>query len=404
MNKQLPPQRTSILWGRTLGLASVQGATSLLWVTYSLYLPKLLSQVGLPPWVAIVFLVLEGFIAVVLEPIAGQLSDQLKFKMSTRYPFVVAAGIAAALIFLALPTIAQKQSASSIALEAFPIVGWLFGAAIMAWAITMSLFRSPILALLGKCAPTQDLPKAASVLVIFSTLVGAVGTLWGSALKQLPPVTLFVISSLALLTAGFVLERVYPQSRWATPTLQQERIIPSKLPIRALSTLVLMGFILTFAIAQFKGVVSPTSAKLPGFLWFLTLHLVSLVPCADLAKAVGNSRLMGFAGIVIAVTLTGMIQIPPAAAHLSIFALLGLAFSPVVNGIFPWILSRVPEIHAGLGIGLFFSGASLAGATSALLSQTPLFLDLRLGLAAGAFFCASLMVLNSQTILPGSAR
>lgn len=398
-------QRTTILWAKALGLAGVQGAVSLLWVTYNLYLPKLLGQVGLPAWAAVVFLVLEGLLAVVLEPLSGQVSDQLKFKMSTRYPFVVAAGISAVVLFVGLPVIAHSRSAGIAILgeAASPLLGWLFGAVIMAWAITMSLFRSPILALLGKCAPTQDLPKAASVLMIFSTLIGAAGTLWGAALKQWDPINLFILSSLALLVAGLLLQQVYPQSQWAIKSRQPDSALPTELPMRGFALLVVTGFILTFAIAQFKGVVNPKIISLPGFLTFLTLHLLSLFPSAYLAKAVGNSRLMGFAGVAIAVALTGLLRLSPESVSLPICALLGMAFSPIVNGMFPWILSRVPESHAGLGVGLFFSGAGLAGGASALLGLAMPSLELRMGLAAGAFLLTSLVVLGSRAVESASS-
>jgi len=70
-----------IRWLQVWSLASVQGAISLTWIVYRVYLPKFIEQVfAYPPNQAQQFaellLVIETAIAVIVEPLFGGLSDR----------------------------------------------------------------------------------------------------------------------------------------------------------------------------------------------------------------------------------------------------------------------------------------------------------------------------------------
>ncbi|WP_219904345.1 hypothetical protein [Stenomitos frigidus] len=64
-----------VLWAQVMGLAAVQGAITLTWVVYNLYLPQLLGQLGLPQTIGVSLLIVESLLAIVLEPLMGSGSD-----------------------------------------------------------------------------------------------------------------------------------------------------------------------------------------------------------------------------------------------------------------------------------------------------------------------------------------
>lgn len=66
----------SASWYKIIGLATLQGAITLTWLIYNIYLPKLLIGFGFAPALAVTLLIVENAIAVILEPLFGSLSDR----------------------------------------------------------------------------------------------------------------------------------------------------------------------------------------------------------------------------------------------------------------------------------------------------------------------------------------
>jgi Na+/melibiose symporter-like transporter len=130
-------------------MALMQGAIVLCWIVYRLYIPDLLGQFGFPKDSSVVILAIEGFLAVLIEPLFGSLSDRQKTLWGLRGPFVtIGVLIAAALLFLLPSIVLLGDPASSIR--------WLFVALVILWAMAMAMFRSPMLARLGEFACQRD--------------------------------------------------------------------------------------------------------------------------------------------------------------------------------------------------------------------------------------------------------
>ncbi|MEM9157311.1 MAG: MFS transporter, partial [Cyanobacteria bacterium P01_F01_bin.33] len=92
-----------ILWVQVWGLAAIQGAISLTWVIYNLYLPGLLQQLGFAASVAAALLLIENILAAVMEPLMGSLSDRVQRFVTTSFPFITAGMVAASICFLVIP-------------------------------------------------------------------------------------------------------------------------------------------------------------------------------------------------------------------------------------------------------------------------------------------------------------
>ncbi|MEN9217024.1 MAG: hypothetical protein Q6K90_06850, partial [Gloeomargarita sp. HHBFW_bins_162] len=78
-----------VLWLQVWALALMQGAITLAWVFYQLYLPSLLTELGVAASVATVILVVENGLSTLVEPLVGSCSDQTQRWLGTRFPWIV---------------------------------------------------------------------------------------------------------------------------------------------------------------------------------------------------------------------------------------------------------------------------------------------------------------------------
>ncbi len=388
------PRSTPILWAQVGGLALVQGAITLSWVIYNLYLVDLLTSLGFPqPWAA-GLLVIENLLAVVMEPLMGTLSDHRQHWVGTRFPLVALGMILSAGLFFLIPTaLLWGQNA---------VLRWLLPLLLLAWALAMTVFRSPALSLLGRYAFRRQLPQAASVLTLVGGLAGAMGPFSSQWILSLGPGVAFAAGSVVLLGAMMAL-------RWAGPnqtvlpadgdtdkadSLPHDRSdpatnhtapdpatnhadpnpitdpLPPASPNLSTPKLALvfgagmgvsLGFRLmmtTFPVVLKQQVPNANVSTTMGLI-FLALALTAL-PAGALATRLGNRRAM-IAGLAFLTLLAaGMLTVQSAGAALAVAILFGGAFSLVANGTIPFALGMVPPTKAGLGTGMYFSGGALA--------------------------------------------
>ncbi|MEM9808419.1 MAG: MFS transporter, partial [Cyanobacteria bacterium P01_D01_bin.56] len=286
-------RNTQILWAQVGGLAAVQGAITLLWVIYNLYLGDLLSRLGFPPALAAGLLVVENLLAMVMEPLMGSLSDRLQRQIGTRFPLVSLGAILTASSFICLPAIALAGLEST--------VRWLLPAMMVAWALAMTVFRSPALSLLGRYAFGTRLPQAASILTLVGGVAGAMGPLASQVLLGWGPFVTFAMGSGVLLVATVALRACDPAQAVITEEARpaQGAIAPPPLAWQRLALVfgagvgVTLGFrilMLLFSSILNNQVPDASSSIVLGSI-FISLAITAL-PAGTLATRLGNRRTM----------------------------------------------------------------------------------------------------------------
>ncbi|MEM9266989.1 MAG: MFS transporter [Cyanobacteria bacterium P01_F01_bin.13] len=344
-----------ILWLQVLGLAAVQGAISLTWVIYNLYLKDLLLAFGFSAGLATLLLIIENAMGALMEPLMGSFSDQRQHWVGSRFPQIALGMILSAFCFLGIPLVVVVGGVSLKAL--LPV-------ALVAWALAMTVFRSPALSLLGRYAFEADLPQAASVLTMVGGVTGAMAPLASDFILGLGPMAAFSIGTVVLLLAALVLRQVNPAktvSSSPSSTGANAQMQWANLPwIFATGASVALG--LRLLLQSFPKAVAGTGFAQPKLIMvalFVTVA-VSALPCGQLATKLGNRRamLIGFAGMVLATGVTTVMGTAGVAVLVAIA--IGIAFSLVANGTLPYALSMVPPSKAGLGTGLYFSGGAAA--------------------------------------------
>jgi Na+/melibiose symporter-like transporter len=385
-------------WQPVLAMALMQGAIVLCWIVYRMYIPDLLGQFGFPKDSSVIILAIEGFLAVLIEPLFGSLSDRQKTLWGLRGPFVtIGVLIAAALLFL-LPSIVLLGNPASA-------IRWLFIALVILWAMAMAMFRSPMLARLGEFACQQDWPYAASILTLVGTLAG---TLALPAAKQvvkgLGAGPAFAISSIILLLSATLLNRSQAtQVRLPAVMAEQQQPMAKNLVLVGLTgSMITMGVILT---QQLIGLVGKEQTPVLMTL-FLVIQLVTVLPIGLAAKRWGNLQTM--IGGLISLVIGFLLLMFPGIQAVAVL-LLGVGMSCVGVGIIPFALSMVPLSRGGLGIGCYFGGAALAGALfnvyMSVARQLPLFPGWVVGLfslvsAMAALWIGRSMVVKQDSPLP----
>jgi Na+/melibiose symporter-like transporter len=362
-----------ILWLQVWSLATVQGAIALTWVIYNLYLPKLLAQMGFPIALTVTLLVIENLLSAVTEPVMGTLSDQKQQWVGSRLPFIAAGVVASSALFIAVP-----------AVVVFGVGQILLPILAVAWALAMTLFRSPALSLLGRYAFGSGLPKAASILTLVGALAGALAPLANEMILQWGAIAAFSIGSVVLLIAAATLRQT--DSQLADSQLADSQLSESTDRLQPLSSVQLSWVQLAwvFAAGMFVSIgfrlmmqVLPAVLKTqPDANVSLIMGLVfvsvaiTAIPAGSLAVRLGNAKAMQLGlGVMAGALLLVLGARQPAVSGL-LAIVLGAAFSLVSNGTIPFALAQVPPAKAGLGTGMYFSGGAIgASAFFSLFSQ-----------------------------------
>ncbi|NEO86086.1 MAG: SLC45 family MFS transporter [Spirulina sp. SIO3F2] len=356
--EKTPVQR--IQWQRVAGVTAVQGSITLAWVIYALYLPQLLTEMGLAKELAGLLLMIEHALEVIIEPITGSLSDRAQWQLGTRFSIITPGTILTSALFIALPTVVVFGKA----------VPWLLPVIAVLWASAMAIFRSPAITLLGKAAPPLELPLASSCLTLVQQLIGSLRFSVYGIILSFGAGWAFAIGSLVLLGAVAFLRWTAPPeapgSLSVTQTVVEEFEQPNPSPTNPikLPTTILMvgvavglGWGLRFLFAalggQFAILLGGEQVGL-GMLGFSLILALSALPAGRLATWLGNSLTMMSGAIATAILAVGLVFISQTALWVVGLVVMGFALSTVLNGSVPLVLSAFPSDRSGLGLGIYF--------------------------------------------------
>jgi hypothetical protein len=348
----------AVLWLQVSGLAALQGAITLTWVIYNLYLPQLLVQFGFSKQLAAGLLIIENALAVVMEPLMGGLSDRAKRWVGGRFLLISAGVVLSSALFIAIPSVVIFGQQAGVTRAVLLVV-------LVAWALAMTVFRSPAISLLAHYATPTQLPLAASLLTLVAGVIGAFKPLASQFILSLGTVFTFTIGSFVLLGAAAVLR--WFNSRVEAPEATVNKTAAQPLSIYALGLIFGTGAGVTWGTRLLMGTlpqVLKIQLDMANVDWLMvgiaTALAFAALPAGEWAVEVGNRRAM-LIGIGVTVGLLQVIVFIPTwftlgAAVVGVIAGLSL----VVNGAIPFALALVPPHQVGLGTGMYFGGVAAA--------------------------------------------
>ncbi|MBE8968626.1 MFS transporter [Nostocales cyanobacterium LEGE 12452] len=342
----------NILWVQVWVLAAVQGAITLSWLIYNIYLPQLLTQFGFSASLAVGLVLVENALGAVLEPLMGGLSDQARRWIGTRFPFISVGMILASALFIAIPCVVSLIPPTTVMRSLLPIV-------LVAWALAMTIFRSPAMCLLGMYSTPAQLPLAVSFVTLVGGAIGAFKPISYKFILSLGPVYTFAIGSFVMLGAAAVLRLVNPPE---APVINKTETV--KLPLQKLALILGTGFGVAWGIRflmDVLGKVLKTQLNTDNvdvqMVWIGLAIAIASIPAGIFAVKIGNSQAMLCGICAIIPSLLIMISL---GAQIPIIVVIVASFSLIVNGAIPFALGLVPQRWAGLGIGMYFGGFALA--------------------------------------------
>ncbi|MEH1792514.1 MFS transporter [Nostoc sp.] len=367
----------NILWVQVWVLAVVQGAITLTWLIYNIYLPQLLTQFGFPASLAVALVLFENALGAVLEPLMGGLSDQARRWVGTRFPFISVGMILASALFIAIPCVVSLIPPTTVMRSLLPIV-------LVAWALAMTIFRSPAMCLLGMYSTPAQLPLAVSVVTLAGGMIGAFKPISYKFILSLGPVYTFAIGSFVMLAAGAVLRLVNPPE--AVVDRHQAEVV--KLPLQKLALILGTGFGVAWGIRFLMDVLGKVlktqlnTDNIDVLMVGIGLAIaIASIPAGIFAVKIGNRQAMlcGIGAIVpsLLIMISVGVQIP-------IIVLIVAGFSLIVNGAIPFALGLVPQQWAGLGIGTYFGGFALAMSLFGVIFTQPQAITPFIGAIGGA--------------------
>lgn len=345
-----------IIWAKVWGIAATQGAITLCWVIYNLYFPTLLVQFGFSKEFAVALLIAENALEAIVEPIFGAICDRQQTKIGSKIPLISLGIILSSVLFILLPVVAIFTSPTQIWRWILPVLAVL-------WAFGMAIFRAPTMSLLGKTAPTNQLPQAASILSLVGGVVGAFRFDAYGLILKLGAGFAFTIGSITLLTAGAMLRFLNPPSPVRledNEIFQEETNNYFKFGLICL-TGITVGWSFRFLIPAVNKSLTlewgETNSKIAMTCFFIGLGLAAL-PVGKIATKWGNSRgiLLGCGLTIIGANLLSFESFSAMALVLIVTVIVGLSF--VLNGAIPFVLTLVNQSKSGLGLGIYFGGLS----------------------------------------------
>jgi hypothetical protein len=341
----------SASWYKIIGLSALQGAISLTWLIYNIYLPKLLIAYGFAPTFAVILIIIENSISVILEPLFGSLSDRAFRWIATKFGFVSLGVILTSALTVLIPTIFAYR-------DIFSAVRWIMPAVLIAWAMAMSLFRTPAISLIGRYAFASDLPIAMSFLTLVGGFIGALRPISQDFLLGLGAPLTFTTASIVLLISTALL-------RYFDPPTTPDLIAVKSGKISFIKVILLIGMGLGVSWASrclLETIPKVIKLNLPQFdpvLLTLCISLsiaVSALSSGIFAVKYGNQEAMLIGVGATAIALLLMVFVPTTFSVAMAILAIVCCFSLMTNGAIPLAIDLFPPHRAGLAVGLYFSG------------------------------------------------
>ena len=346
-----------IIWVKVWGIAATQGAITLCWVIYNLYFPALLVQFGFSKEFAVTLLIVENALEAIVEPVFGAISDRQQTKIDSKMPLILLGLVTSSVLFILLPVVAIFTTPTQL-------WRWTLPGLAIVWAFAMAIFRAPTMSLLGKTAPTNKLPQAASILSLVGGVIGAFRFDAYGVILKLGAGFAFTIGSITLLAAGAMLRWLnlssMPQLEKKEEGEREDETNYFKFALICL-TGITVGWSLRFLIPAVNKSLTlewgEANSKVAMTFFFVGLGLAAL-PVGKIATKWGNSR-----GILLGcgLTILGSNSLSMGISNNSTFALtltiiVGLSF--ILNGAIPFVLGLINQSRSGLGLGIYFGGLS----------------------------------------------
>lgn len=355
-------------YGKTFLLGFGFFAISVTWSVYNAFMPKILSNFISSATIIGIIMTLDNYIAIIVQPTVGALSDTINTRVGKRMPFIMA-GMPLATVFILL----LANYTNFITLIIFLVL----------MNISMSLFRSPVVSLMPDITYEENRSMANSIINFMGGLGAVLAYFIGSKLWDKSSKYPFYLAAALMFISFIVLITFIKEKRDVIAYKKEEKEKPGIL--KSLGTagsnknlLILLLAILCWFIA-YNGIETfftlygvnylkvSTSAAAISFTFISAAFLLFAIPAGILGTKLGKAKtiVMGLIGMICCLIIAYFIKNITGIRIMFIFAGIFWAFININS--YPFVTDMVNEDRIGTSTGLYYLFSSIAFILSPVL-------------------------------------
>lgn len=353
------------------------------WQAYDNVIPLILTnKFGMNQTWSGVIMALDNLFALFLLPLFGALSDKTNTKFGRRTPYIFIGTICAVLVFIFLPLID---------------ILWLFILALLLVLLSMSIFRSPAVALMPDvtCKPYRS--KANAVINLMGTAGGMIvlvfGTIFKTSEEHKTDFFPYILATAGLMLLGLIVFLLtVREKKWAAEMIEDaEKYFPDKEEEEretvggklTKSQVVSLVLILASVALWYMGYNAVTSkyslyaTNVLGHDYNLTMMIaqgaaiVAYIPVGLVASKMGRKKtvLIGVA-LLFAAFLTAAFMRKGSSPIImyTLFALAGIGWATINVNSFPMVVELAKSSDTGRYTGFYYTASMAAQTLTPVLS------------------------------------
>lgn len=353
------------------------------WQAYDNAMPLILTnKFGLNHTWSGVIMALDNLFALFLLPLFGALSDKTNTKFGRRTPYIVIGTICAVVCFIFLPLIDEL---------------WLFILVLLLTLLSMSVFRSPAVALMPDvtCKPYRS--KANAVINLMGTaggiLVLVLGIVFKTSEKGRTDFFLYILSTAALMLIALIVFVLFvKEKKWSAEMEedtvkffpdkeeQERETVGGKLTGSQLVSLILILASVALWYMGYNAVTSKYSLyskEVLGQDYNTTMliaqvaAIISYIPVGILASKIGRKKsiLIGV-GVLFAAFFTAAFMREGGSPIImyALFALAGIGWATINVNSFPMVVELAKGSDTGRYTGFYYAASMAAQTLTPVLS------------------------------------
>ncbi len=353
------------------------------WQAYDNVIPLILTnKFGMNQTWSGVIMALDNLFALFLLPLFGALSDKTNTKFGRRTPYIFVGTICAVLFFIFLPLIDTL---------------WLFILVLLLVLLSMSIFRSPAVALMPDvtCKPYRS--KANAVINLMGTAGGMIvlvfGTIFKTSEEHKTDFFPYILATAGLMLLGLIVFLLtVREKKWAAEMVEDtEKYFPDKeeeeretvggkLTKSQIVSLVLILASVALWYMGYNAVTSKYSLYATNVLgqdYNLTMMIaqgaaiIAYIPVGLVASKIGRKKtvLIGVA-LLFAAFLTAAFMRKGSSPVImyALFALAGIGWATINVNSFPMVVELAKSSDTGRYTGFYYTASMAAQTLTPVLS------------------------------------
>ena len=339
-------------------------ATSITWSVYNAFMPKLLSEFIASSALIGFIMTFDNYFALFIQPAVGMYSDGIKTRFGRRMPFLMV-GMPLAVIFIFL--IPNYKSLATLV------------ATILLMNLSMSLFRSPVIALMPDITPEDQRSKANSIINFMGGIGSLIASFIGSILWNMSPKYPFYLAGTLVLLSFVILFTCINEKRDVINYEQAEKKVNFKEGFKVAFKNPSTKFLLMAICAWFMGYNGietfftrygemylgiDVSAAAFSFTFISLSFLVFAIPAGIIGTKIGKKKTITI-GLIGAMSIFFiLIFVRDILIIRILFIVLGVAWSMININSYPFVAQMSPLGYLGTFTGMYYLFSSIANIVS----------------------------------------